>query len=326
MNRGRGVAPILVAAVLWGTTGTAAHFLPDSVSPLATGAATMAVGGALLFALTSRGAVRAIRDRSARRLLVVGVLGIVVYPLAFYSSMHLAGVAMGTVVSLASAPVFAGLIDFLRDKHGGLTARWAGCTATALVGTALLVIGRPAVAGADGSAALGVFLGLAAGLSYAVYTDSSHRLIGRGHGSNATMGALFGLGALCLLPVLVATGGPLLTSAGSIGISAYLAIGPMFAAYLLFGAGLRHVRSSTATTLTLVEPLVATLLAVLVVGERLHPFGWAGLVLLLAGVVALVWPGRAKPEAFRVESRHARWRVGGPGRLRTTRGTRSARR
>lgn len=321
MNRGRGVAPILVAAALWGTTGTAAHFLPDSVSPLATGAATMAVGGALLFALTSRGAVRAIRDRSARRLLVVGVLGIVVYPLAFYSSMHLAGVAMGAVVSLASAPVFAGLIDFLRDRHG-LTARWVGCTSTALVGTALLVIGRPAGAGAGGSTALGVFLGLAAGLSYAVYTDSSHRLIGRGHGSNAAMGALFGLGALCLLPVLLATGAPLLASAGSIGISAYLAIGPMFAAYLLFGAGLRQVRSSTATTLTLVEPLVATLLAVLVVGERLHPLGWAGLVLLMAGVVALVWPARAKPEAFRVESRHARSRVGGAGRLRTTRSAR----
>lgn len=321
MSRGRGVAPILVAALLWGTTGTAAHFLPESVGPLATGAATMTVGGALLFALTARGAARVIRDRSARRLVVAGVLGIVVYPLAFYSSMHLAGVAMGTVVSLASAPVFAGLVDFLRDR-GSLTLRWVACTAIALVGTVLLVSGRPADSGANSSTAWGVILGLTAGLSYAVYTDSSHQLIRRGHGSNATMGALFGLGAVCLLPVLAATGGPLLASAGSIGISAYLAVGPMFAAYLLFGAGLRHVRSSTATTLTLVEPLLATLLAVLVVGERLQPVGWAGLVLLLASVVALVAPGRAKPGSLRVESRHARSRVGGAGRLRTTRSAR----
>lgn len=325
MSLARGVAPILLAAMLWGTTGTAAHFLPGSVGPLAIGAATMAIGGALLFALSSLGALRVIRDRSVRPQMVVGVVGIAIYPLAFYSSMHLAGVMMGTVVSLASAPVFAGLIDFLRDR-GSLTRRWAACTAIALVGTALLVIGRPADVAADGSAPLGVLLGLAAGLSYAVYTDSSHWMIAQGHGSSATMGALFGVGALCLLPVLIATGAPLLAEARTIGISTYLAIGPMFAAYLLFGAGLRHVRSSTATTLTLTEPLVATVLAVLVVGERLHPVGWTGLILLIASVVALVPPGRTKPEALLVESGHARPRVGGAGRLRTTRRTRSARR
>jgi len=63
-------------------------------------------------------------------------------------------------------------------------------------------------------------------------------------------------------------------SAGTATVTAYLAIGPMFLAYLLFGAGLRTVRGSTATTITLVEPLAATILAILVVGERLDPVGW----------------------------------------------------
>lgn len=317
----RGVVPILVAAVLWGTTGTAAHFLPESVSPLATGAVTMAVGGGLLFALSSRGAIRAIRDPAARKLVVLGVIGIVVYPLAFYSSMHLAGVAIGTVVSLASAPVFAGAIDFLRDR-GSITGRWAACTAIALPGMVLLVIGRPADIDAGAATPLGVLLGLVSGLSYAVYADASHRMIALGHGSSATMGALFGLGALCLVPVLAATGAPLLSSAGSIGIAAYLAIGPMFAAYLLFGAGLRTVRSSTATTLTLVEPLVATILAVLVVGERLNPVGWVGLVLVMASVTALVLSGRGKTESLLLESGYAGAQVSGAGSPRTTRSAR----
>ena len=309
-----GVGPILLAAVLWGTTGTAAHFLPASVSPLATGAVTMAVGGGLLFARSTRGAVRAIRDPSVRGLLVVGVLGVVVYPLAFYSSMHLAGVAIGTVVSLASAPVFAGAIDFLRDR-GGVSRRWVVCTAIAVPGMVLLVLGRPADLGAGPGAPLGVLLGLVAGLSYAAYADVSHRMIARGHGSSATMGALFGLGALFLVPVLAVTGAPLLGSAGSIGIAAYLAIGPMFLAYLLFGAGLRTVRSSTATTLTLVEPLVATILAVLVVGERPGPVGWVGLVLVLASVTALVLSGRVSTGPFLLESSHAGAQAGGAGRL-----------
>ncbi|TFB58172.1 EamA family transporter [Cryobacterium sp. Hz7] len=68
------------------------------------------------------------------------------------------------------------------------------------------------------------------------------------------------------------------------------AIGPMFVAYLLFGRGPRTVCGSTATSLTLVEPLVATLLAVLIVGERLPPSGWAGLGLVLVAVTALAVP------------------------------------
>jgi DME family drug/metabolite transporter len=50
---------------------------------------------------------------------------------------------------------------------------------------------------------------------------------------------------------------------------------------------MRTLRSSTATTITLLEPLVATLLAVAVVGERLDLLGWLGLALILAGVTAL---------------------------------------
>ncbi|TFC61099.1 EamA/RhaT family transporter [Cryobacterium sp. TMT2-15-1] len=280
-----GVAPIFLAALLWGTTGTAAHFLPGSVSPLATGAATMVVGGALLFTLSARSARATLRDCSVRRWVLAGVAGIVVYPLAFYSAINLAGVAVGTVVSLGSAPVFAAGIEFLAERRA-VTRLWALCTLVALLGTILLINGRQSDQAA-GSAPLGVLLGLLAGLSYALYTHASHRVIAGGHSSRATMGALFGVGALCLVPVLAATGAPLLQSTGSLSVTAYLAIGPMFVAYLLFGRGLRTVRGSTATSITLVEPLVATLLAVLIVGERLPPSGWAGLGLLLVAVTAL---------------------------------------
>ena len=97
-----------------------------------------------------------------------------------------------------------------------------------------------------------------AGLSYALYTYASSRAIRTGHSGRGVMGGMFGLGAIVLLPVLLATGAPLLQSPQTIGIAAYLAIGPMFVAYLLFGFGLRGIRSSVATTVTLIEPVVAT--------------------------------------------------------------------
>ena len=280
-----GAWALVLASLLWGTTGTAASFLPDDVSPLATGAATMTIGGLLLFAVSARPAIEAIRDVASRRWLLLGAVGVVVYPLAFYSSMDLAGVAIGNVVSLGTGPVFAALLEWLFERRG-LSLLWAACTAVAIGGVALLAVGGHGAAG-GGSVIQGVLLGFVAGLAYALYTYCSSRAIGTGRRPRAVMGGMFGLGAVPLIPLLALLGAPLLQSAQTVGISAYLALGPMFLAYLLFGVGMRTLRSTTATTITLLEPVVATLLAVLIVGERLDPIGWLGLALILVAVTVL---------------------------------------
>ncbi len=278
---------LILASMLWGTTGTAASFLPDSVSPLAVGASTMTIGGLLLFLVSARPALAAVRASSSRRWLLIGAVGVFVYPLAFYSSMSLAGVAIGNVVSLGTGPVFAALLEWIVERRR-LTLRWALCTAVAIVGVILLALGshRDDAPQAT-SPLLGIGLGVAAGLAYALYTYASSRAIGTGQPSRAVMGSMFGLGAIALLPVLLVFGAPLLQSTTTVGIAAYLALGPMFVAYLLFGVGMRTLRSSTATTITLLEPVVATILAVLVVGERLELLGWAGLILILGAVTVL---------------------------------------
>ena len=292
-----GTWALVLASVLWGTTGTAASFLPDSVSPIAVGASTMTIGGILLFVVSARGSLAALRDPAARKWLLIGAIGVFVYPLAFYSSMDLAGVAIGNVVSLGSGPVFAALLEWLWERHR-LSMRWAVSTAVALVGITLLSFSRHADDAASSSVVTGVLLGLLAGLAYALYTYASTRAIATGHGGRSVMGGMFGLGAAALLPVLILTGGPLLQSAGTVSIAAYLAVGPMFVAYLLFGFGLRHLRSSTATTITLLEPIVATMLAVAIVGERLEWVGWVGLILIFVGITVLV-SARQTPKPLR---------------------------
>ena len=283
-----GMLALILSSVLWGTTGTAASFLPDDVSPLAIGASTMALGGILLFLVSAKTALVALRDPAARRWLLIGAVGVFVYPLAFYSAMDLAGVAIGNVVALGSGPVFAAIFEWLWERRG-LSTRWLVATAVAIVGITLLAFSRHADdAGGGDDVTLGVLLGLLAGVAYALYTYASSRAIAVGHNGRSEMGGMFGLGAVALLPVFLALGAPLLQSPQSVGIAAYLAVGPMFVAYLLFGFGLTHMRSSVATTVTLIEPLVATVLAVIVVGERLEPGGWVGLALILAGITVLV--------------------------------------
>ena len=282
-----GVPALVLASVLWGTTGTAASFLPDAVSPLAIGASTMTVGGILLFLVSARQSLATLRDPRARRWLAIGAVGVFVYPLAFYSAMDQAGVAIGNVVALGSGPIFSALFEWLWERHR-LSLRWALCAGIAIVGVVLLSTGRAAERGTDGNVLLGVALGLLAGIAYALFTYASTRVLALGHPSRGVMGGLFGLGAVLLAPVLIATGAPLLAQPQSVAIAAYLAVGPMFVAYLLFGFGLRSIRSSVATTVTLIEPVVAAALAILIVGERLEWTGWLGLALILVGVTLLV--------------------------------------
>ncbi len=294
-----GVLAVVLASVLWGTTGTSATFFPDDVSPLAIGAATMGVGGILLFAVTARQAIGVLRNRSALRWVALGAGGVLVYPLAFYTGMDLAGVAVGNVVALGSGPVFAAILERVIERRP-LSRRWAVATSLAVAGIVLLAVGKQADAGSSpADTAAGVGIALLAGLAYALFTYASSRAIGTGRPSSGVMGAMFGLGALLLLPVLVATSAPLLQSDVTIGISAYLAIGPMMLAYLLFGVGLRSIRSSTATTIALLEPVVATVLAVTIVGERLGAVGWAGLALVLVGLAVLASGRRDRKTAVR---------------------------
>jgi len=289
-----GIVALVFACLLWGTTGTTATFLPDDVSPLAVGAATMGIGGTLLLISAPRLSGGVLRDPVGRRWAAIGAIGVVVYPLAFYTGMDLVGVAVGNVVALGSGPVFAALIEWVVERDR-LSARWLVSTALAVLGITLLAFGRHegGAASSPAGAALGVGVGLLAGLAYALYTYASSRAIRAGHPSRGVMGGMFGLGAVPLLAVLAVIGAPLMQSWSSIGLSAYLVLGPMFIAYLLFGIGLRSVRSSTATTITLLEPVFATVLAVIVVGERLTPVGWVGFGLVLVGLAVLVTARRS---------------------------------
>ncbi|WP_243762495.1 EamA family transporter [Streptomyces sp. Tu 3180] len=298
---GTGSLCVLLASVLWGTTGTAATFAP-AVGPLAIGAVAMGLGG-LLQALVAAPRIR--REtaalRAQRGVLLLGALSVGAYPLAFYSSMHLAGVAAGTVVSIGSAPLASAVIERAVDGRR-LTRRWTIGAALGLSGTVLLCAAETADprsgpgAHSAGATALGMALGLVAGFTYALYSWAAHRLISRGAGSGAAMGSVFGLGGLLLMPVLLATGAPLLDSWTNTAVGVYMALVPMFIGYVLFGWGLAHVPASTATTLSLLEPAVAAVLAVLVVGERLPPSGWAGIALVVGCLAVLTTPARTAPK------------------------------
>ncbi len=302
-----GSACVLAAALLWGTTGTAAALAPG-VGSLAVGAAAMGVGGLLQAAAALR-TIRAHRAGLAARwrTLAVSAVAVAVYPLAFYTSMRLAGVAVGTVVSIGSAPMAAALVERVVDRRS-LSRRWALGATAGVLGVLALAVARSgqeeAATGAPGAQpVLGIALGLLAGLTYALYSWGAARAMRTGLPSRPVMGAVFGVGGVLLLPVLLLTGAPIVASWPNLAAVAYLAVVPMFVGYLLFGRGLAAVPASTATSLSLLEPAVAAVIAVLVLHERLPVLGWVGMGVVLASLVVLTAvPGRRRPDGAPVLS------------------------
>lgn len=273
---------------MWGTTGVVAAGMTVDVSTFAIGAFTMGVGGAILAAVTWPRVRAALTIPAARPWILWGGVGVFVYPLAFYAGMHDAGVAVGNTVALGSGPLFAGVIEWLATKKSpGRT--WF--IALGIAGIGLVCVGV-ARGGASESGLTGVLLALLAGVAYALYSVSGSRVIEAGADFRGSMGAVFGAGALPLFVVLAFTAQPLIDNGENLARGAYLALGPLVIAYLLFGYALTRASASLVTLVTLLEPVFATVLAVIILHETLPPVGWLGIALLVAGVAVATLPRR----------------------------------
>lgn len=312
---GGGVVALLVACTLWGTTGMAASFIPG-ISPIAIGASTMGIGGLILGLTALSGVWTVWKSIGSLPLVLLGALGLVVYSTVFYIGMSWSGVALGNIIALGSAPLFAGLIEWLVDKHRP-SWRWLGATAITVAGGVMLVAGRSfgsdehKIVG-DGAHAerdpltigWGIVLALVAGLSYALYTYMANKLMkphadrpqGLGHRpviSTIQLVSAAPLGVLLVILILSDTQA-FLNQPLAIPVMVYLALFPTAVGHLLLAVGLGAMPASRAAVYTLFEPVVAVVLAVVVVGEVIAPIGWGGLLVVLGGLVVLTQEKRSQ--------------------------------
>ncbi|MGX1262363.1 drug/metabolite transporter (DMT)-like permease [Rossellomorea marisflavi] len=99
---------------------------------------------------------------------------------------------------------------------------------------------------------------------------------------------VFMLGAIFLTPFLFLYDLSWLMEVRGAGVALHLGVVATGLAYLLFARGLVKVPASTAVTLSLAEPLTATMLGVFLIGESLDALSWLGVGLLLLGIMLLV--------------------------------------
>lgn len=282
---------VVLAAVLWGTTGTAQELGPEGVDPLVVGWVRLAVGGVGL------AGVAAVRRAAAtplpRSWTVVAVASVAAYQLTFFGGVRLAGVALGTAVGIGSAPIWGGLVDW-RFAGWRPSPRWIVAAAIAIAG-AVLVAGEPGDAERPG---LGLLLAVAAGASYAVYAYALQQLARAGDADRVAATAFLGA-AVVLAPVALLAAGasgfePLATGRGVL-MALHLGLVATTLSYALFTRGVRDTAVATATLLSLAEPVTAVVLGITVVGEALTTTAAVGVVLLLAGVTVAATARTPRP-------------------------------
>lgn len=273
---------VLLAAVCWGSTGTAQAFAPLGATPAAVGVTRLAIGGVALLAWAL--ARRALRpDRPWPKVATVAAAAcMAVYQLCFFAAVARTGVAVGTVVAIGSSPVLAGLLGWwLRSERPGQA--WLVATTLAVAGCTVLTLSGSGTVAVD---LVGVLLALGAGGSYALFAVLSKDLVAVQR-PEAAMGVVFMLGALMLLPLAFWLDFTWLAEPRGMAVALHLGIVTTALAYAFFGQGLMTTPVATAATLTLGEPLTATLLGLLLLREAVNLQAALGMGLLLAGLLAL---------------------------------------
>lgn len=213
----------------------------------------------------------------------------VVFNISYFTALSLTGVAVGTMVAIGSAPIFAGVLGIVFDRDPVRPA-WYGATALAIIGLTVL-----SVSGGEISVNVGgIAAALAAGFSYSMYTLLTRRLIAR-YTPDAVIGVSFLAATVLLLPFLVT--GPVAWIQGPDGIGSVLYLGLISSggAYMLYGRGLRAVPVSDVGTLTLAEPLTAAFLGIVLLREPVSLGSVVGMVLIFSAQVVIVTARRTPP-------------------------------
>lgn len=289
----RSAALVLAGGVLLGSAGTAAAFAPAGASTSALGAIRLIVGAvALLIVLPAAGGSwRALPTLLRRPAVWLMAVCSAAYQPLFFAAVQRAGVGTATLLAVGAAPIFAGLVGWkvLRQRP---TGTWLVATLIAVTGLTLRVWGT-----VSPSDLLGLTLATIAAFGSGCYLVAAKTELNRGAHSVELPAAAYLLGSLLLLPVLLSQPLAWLTSTAGLAVALYLGIATMALGNVFLVQGMRHLHAGPAATLLLADPLTATVLGVVLLGEPTTATGLTGLVLVLGGLALQVNSARSTSDA-----------------------------
>ncbi|MEW6635848.1 MAG: DMT family transporter [Actinomycetota bacterium] len=296
MSRERllGTLAVATAASLWGTLGLFAKLLYTQGVSVEALVAVRAFGGwlaALGFLLTTQGTkpLRVSRGDLAL-LLPLGFVGIGIFYLLYFYTVRESTVGTAAIL-LYSAPAFVVVLArlFLGERLG----------ATKVSALVLTACGILLIAGAYDPSNLEIgpvvlVTGLLSGLTFGLYAIFGRPVASRLSPAVILSYALL-FGSVLLVPAALPTLDTLAgLPAGSYLILLMLAVVHTALAFALYTFGIRRLGAGRAAIVATVEPMVAALTGVALLGEEVTALKLAGGLLVLSGAALAQAGGRPK--------------------------------
>lgn len=290
MNKRIASACIVAAGILWGLIALFVRSLnangldsTDIVGLRSFGALILMLVGLLLYDRS----LLIIRWRDWWCFAGTGILSLTFFNWCYFKTIVLTSLSVASILLYTAPAIVVVLSAFL--FHERLTAKKIVCLVVAFAGC-VLVTGVFGGVGA-GLSVKGILIGLGAGLGYALYSIFGRYAIERGYSSFTISFYTFLFSVIGTLPLVkVKTIVDKIVETGTVKnllLIGGLALISTVLPYLLYTLGLMQVENGKASIMASVEPVVATLLGILLFGESLSAPGVLGMVLVLGSVAAL---------------------------------------
>lgn len=283
--RNKYVVSVILAGALWGFMG----FFRRTLDTMGVSAISC-IAVRCIFAAALFGIVLLISDRKAFRIRIKdawiflgsGVVSLLIFGVCYFKAMDYMSLSAAAIL-LYTAPCFVILFSALLFKEK-LTGQKLAAMVLAFAGCCLV----SGIGGGTRITPVGLALGLTAGVCYALYSIFSRFALNRGYSSLtinfyscllASVGATI-VGGTQYLDIITQT-------APNFGFAFATGLVTCFLPYLLYTRGLEGLENGKASIMASVEPVVATIVGVVIYNEALTPMSAAGIVLVLSAIVLL---------------------------------------
>lgn len=276
---------IILAGMLWGTSGLFVHFLaPFGLNALqmASIRGTVSAVCMVLYALIKNKSLFRLNKKQLAMYIAGGVF--VYLTGSFYYAAIQASSVSTAVVLMYTAPIFVMIysVAFLGEKLNKLK----------VISVICMIVGCGLVSGIIGGlkfSVWGIVLGFASGIAYSSYNIVTK--IQMKNKCNPMSSSMYCFIFMTLISFAVTPPGKIISVAVANPISVPVMIGcglcTCILPYIFYTLALKVLPAGTASSLAVVEPMAATVYSVVLLGEKLSVYSLAGIVLILSAVFML---------------------------------------
>ena len=291
----KGMLNVLIAAVLWGSSGVCAQYIMQQSqmsSPFLTMTRLLFAGLILLMLSFFHGdkIFRVLQNRKdAVSLLIFSLFGALTVQYTFLMTIEQSNAATATVLQFLSPTIIVAWFAIARKTRPSPLVLAA--IATSLAGTFLLVThGNPTTLSISPTA---LFWGIASAFAAAFYTTYPSTLIAR-YGTLPIVGWSMLLGGAMLLPFYAGDGAQVVITGNLLLAFFYLVVIGTSLTFSLYLKGAQMIGGPKASILSCAEPLSSAFLSLLLLGISFTLPDWLGTLLILSSVILISLDSRRR--------------------------------